>query len=78
MAESVFRHSQVERFVVLWRPVGVLVLGLLLPLLVGQVRPDQVHLHQRLERLDLGPPEIVSGNDWKREKSLKCRECLTF
>lgn len=55
---------QVEDFVVLGRPAGILGLGHLPPLLVGQVRPDEANLDKRLERLHLGPPQIVSGNDF--------------
>ena len=59
------RALQVEDFVVLGRPAGVLGLGHLPPLLVGQMRPDEADLDERLERLHLGPPQIVGGDDWK-------------
>ena len=57
------RYSQVEDFVVLGGPVGVLGLGLEPALLVGQMGPDQVHLHVRLERLRLGRLQVVSRNN---------------
>ena len=59
------RRLQVEDFVVLWRPAGVLGLGHLPPLLVGEVRPDEANLDEGLESLHLGPPQVVGGNDWK-------------
>ena len=59
------RRLQVEDFVVLWRPAGVLGLGHLPPFLVGQMRPDEADLDERLERLHLGPPQVVGGDDWK-------------
>jgi hypothetical protein len=58
-------NLQVEDLIVFGRPVGALVLGHLLPLLVGQVRSDQAHLHERLERLRLRPLQVVRSNNYK-------------
>ena len=57
-------HLQVECFVVFGRPVGILGLGDELPLLVGQVGPDQVHLHVRLEGLRLRGLQVVGRHNW--------------
>ncbi len=56
-------NLQVKNLIVLWRPVGVLVLGSLLPLLVCQMRADKVNFDKWLERLDLWPLEIVGSDN---------------
>lgn len=52
-----------ECFVVLWRPAGVLGLGLEPSLLVRQVGADQVDLYVRLEGLSLGRLQVVRSNN---------------
>ena len=61
--QSVSKGLQVEDFVVLGRPAGVLGLGHLPPLLVGQVRPDEANLDKGLEGLHFGPSKVVGGHN---------------
>lgn len=63
-----FHDVQVEDFVVLGRPVCVLGLCDLPPLLIWQVRSDQIDLDKRFERLGLGPLKIVGSDDWKKRE----------
>ena len=71
-APPVYKCLQVEYFVVLGRPVGVLGLGDLAPLLVREVRPDEADLDEGLERLHLGPPQVVGGDHCNGEEEDNC------
>ena len=67
--KCVHNHSQVENFVVFWRPVGVLFRDKL-SLLVGQVGAHEVDLDKRLEGGNLGGLEVVGGDNCKNWRKM--------
>lgn len=59
-------YSQVEGLIELGAPVVALGLGSKLPLLVSEVRTDQVHLNERTEHATGNDPlQVVCGYHWK-------------
>ncbi len=64
-------YLQVKDFVELGRPVGVFGLGDKLSFLVGEVGPDEVHLHVRLERLRLGRLQVIGRHHYNTERKKK-------
>ena len=70
-------HSQSEGFIVFRSPAVVLRLGGVLPLLVAEVRADDVDLHERPEYSLCLPPQVIGSHHWgsrKKERQRKWRE----
>ncbi len=59
-------YLQTERLIVLRRPIGILVLGFHLPLLVSKMGTNQINFNQWLESLDTRPLEVISSNNCKQ------------
>lgn len=59
-------HSLLEAFAKLWRPAVVLGLGGKFPLLVTEVRANDVDLHKGPEALRL-PFQVISSHHWMTE-----------
>lgn len=56
------KNLQIEAFVVLRRPIGILGFSHLSPLFIRQMWTNQIHLDKWFESLGLGPFEIIGGH----------------